>query len=194
MIDLVAEVFDDGAPGAPAARPPHVPVAAQADRWARARRVLLALAPEELARVEEALLVEDAGGCEALAAFLEQPSPVATLDTLETATRWLRRIEGWAAEAPPARRASLVGAANATLGRIEQILGRRPPEPKSDEVQDAIRGEMDSCVEHLLRHTKERAAKLARDRAELDAWAAATLGPGTAAELARRLVDMLGAP
>jgi hypothetical protein len=81
----------------------------------------------------------------------------------------------------------------ASLGKsLATVKSRRPPEPKPDQVQEAIRGEMESCVAFLLRPTREAAATFTRARRELDRWAGQELAPRAAAELGQRLDAMLG--
>lgn len=188
VTDLFEEVFGEAPPEAPAreAAPDAVVPGDAAVWWARAVR---ALAPETADAVEEAVEAGRAGG---EAAFLEvvERVPLEAPDTLETARRALRRIEIWMSEAPPARRAALVSALNSTLGRVEQIEAKRPAPPQPNALHEALRAEMDTCTDHLLRHTRERAAKFRTDRAAL--FDGLDIAPGLRAEVQRRVDAMLG--
>jgi hypothetical protein len=78
----------------------------------------------------------------------------------------------------------------ATSTALAKVKAQRPPEQRPDEVQEAIRGEMGTCVEHLLRHTREAASHLDRARAGL--LDGLDLGPAVLAEIRRRVDGMLG--
>lgn len=123
------------------------------------------------------------------------PISLADMDPLQALARAIDRVERDLATLHPsqvaARRQSY--AAIATFaGRMDTILSKRPRVTPPNEVHEALRGASGTCVELLLRHTREAAAKFARDRAALVQWATEELPPKLAAELVRRMDNMLG--
>ncbi len=117
---------------------------------------------------------------------------IEAVDTLEEARALLRDLKKKMETADPVRYASLAEKALSAINRIEQIEARRPRAPAPDEVNDRIRSAMGTSVDHLLRHTREAAAKLAADRRDFEAWCSATLAPAHAAEVVSRVNAMLG--
>lgn len=124
----------------------------------------------------------------------EPPPPVVLdLDPLSALTRAIERVERDLEALPPnavVARRQAYETVGRLAGRMEAILSKRPRPPSADEVQERIRGAMDSCVGWLLRHTRERAARLKTDRAAL--FEGLDIAPGLAAELGRRVDAMLG--
>jgi hypothetical protein len=146
------------------------------------------------AEVEEGLEVHTRGGEDALAPWLARP-----VEAVEVGVDELAALRGaldlsveLAARAEPGGPALRALAQVASLGKsVASVRAKRPAEPKPDEVQEAIRAEMETCVEHLLRPVREAAARLQRDRAAL--LGGLDVGPATVAEISRRVDAMLGA-
>jgi hypothetical protein len=131
---------------------------------------------------------------------LSDPAPAGPAldgDPLAVLARALDRVERDLAALPPAAVAAR-RLGYATLGQLsakmEGILSKRPRMLKPDEVHEAIRGEMDTAIAKLLKPVAEAEAKLRRDRAELETWAAQELAPRTAQELLARVDAMFGGP
>ena len=158
------------------------------------RRILDARNGAARAELDEGLAVHVAGGEAALAPWLARPIRAVEIDRDELVT--LREGLGFALGV--ARTAEAGGPQLRALGILDRLAksvsvvsARRPRDERPDEVDERVRGAMDACVDHLLRHTREAAAKLERDRAELAAWASTNLGPRLAAELERSVGAML---
>jgi hypothetical protein len=125
-------------------------------------------------------------------ADLELAEDATDEDTLLLARRLLSKVERRIRSADPVRFASLIEKANGLIGRVEQIEARRPKAPAPDEVNERLRAAMGSTVGHLLKHTREAAAKLSADRKAFAEWARSTLAPAHAFEAVARVDAMLG--
>lgn len=161
------------------------------------RRILDARYAPARAELDDGLAVHVAGGEPALAAWLSRPIARVEIDGDELDA--LREGLGFAVGV--ARAADAGGPQLRALGIVDRlgksisvVASRRPHEPKPDEVHEALRGAADTAVEHLLRHTREVAAKLTRDRGALATWARQELAPRVAAELLGKVGEMLGGP
>jgi phosphoribosyl-ATP pyrophosphohydrolase len=158
------------------------------------RRILQARDPSALAELD-AGLVEAAKGEPSLVAWLTRPiaRPEIT-DPLQAALDGLATVNALVAKISPTdrRAATFLGALSNLSKTVENISKNRPSAPTVDEVTERIAKVRDEAVRKILEHTTEAREKLAKDRADLVAWAGANLGPMIAAELERRLGVMLG--
>jgi hypothetical protein len=124
-----------------------------------------------------------------------EPEGDVDLDPLATLARAQRGLERDLANLSPelvaSRRAIgtvLVQVAKAT----EAIRRMRPAEPTPNEIHEKVRAAMSTSADFLLRHTREAAAKLAKDRKDFEVWCTATLAPAHAAEVVSKVDRMLG--
>jgi hypothetical protein len=169
-------------------------VSGRPDLLALVYRILDARNAPAGAELREGLRLHVAEGESGLTAWLSRPIERAELtgDELDALREGLEFAVGVARKAerggPQLQALTIVE----RLGKsISVVTARRPPALKPNEVQEAIRGEMDTCVEHLLRHTREAATKLERARLDFDAWARSAFGEHGGAEAVRRLNEML---
>jgi hypothetical protein len=157
------------------------------------RRILDARNPAARAELDEGLVVATRGEPE-LDAWLVRPPEVPELvgDELDALSGVLADLRALLAKAGPdaGPRIAIVKALDGVSKSLSVVRARTRPEPKPDAVHEAIRGQMDTCVAHLLRHTREEAAAFEQRRGALTAWAS-TLGP-IGGEVVRRVDEMLG--
>lgn len=168
-------------------------VADRPDLLALVRRVLGARDPAALRELDDGLEVFTRGGEEALAPWLSRPlAGAAKVDPLDACLAGLAAAVAHAEALSPLhpKAPTVLGALAGLAQRVENIAKGRPKAPTRDEVQEAVRGAMDSCVEFVLKPTREAAAKLVRDRAAL--LDGLDVGPATASEIGRRVDAMLG--
>ncbi len=183
------------APGSPAAELPQGgAVSTRPDLLELVRRILDARNAGARAELDDGLAVHVAGGEPALAVWLARPIARVEIDGDELDA--LREGLGFAVGV--ARSAEAGGPQLRALGIVDRlgksisvVASRRPHVPAPDEVHEAIRGEMNTTVEQLLRHTREAAAAFNAARTDLVTWAA-NLGPVLGPELLRRVDAMLG--
>ncbi len=161
-------VVDSGAAGAPVTgTDSHHPERLRA--IALCRRILLARNPAALAELD-AGLVEAAKGEAALDAWCARPQVVGEkVDPIDALGRALDAATSHAAGLPPLhpRVSPLLQTVAKLSAQLESVAQKRPRAPTPDEVHERLRVAMGECTEHLLRHTREAATTLRRQRAAL---------------------------
>lgn len=171
-------------------------VSGRPDLLALVREILDARYPAARAELDEGLRIHARGEPDLFAAWKGRPPDAAEPagDELEALGAVLADLRALLAKAGPdaGPRIAIVKALDGVSKSLSVVKSRRAPEVKPDEVNERIRAADDACVEHLLRHTREAAAKLERDRAELVAWGRGAFGEHGGGELERRVGAMLG--
>lgn len=154
-----------------AALPQGGAVSGRPDLLELVRRILDARNGAALAELEEGLVVAARGEAE-LVAWLVRPVVALSLDVdeLDALSRGLDLAVEIVSRAQPGGPQLRALRELTSLGKsVAAVRARRPAALAPDAVDERVRGAMDTCVEHLLRHTREATAKLDRDRAALAA-------------------------
>lgn len=160
------------------------------------REILDARHPAARAELDQGLVVHARGDAGAFEAWKVRPPEVAEVvgDELDALGAVLADLRALLAKAGPdaGPRIAIVKALDGVSKSLSVVRLRRPHIESPDQVQEQVRGAMDTCVEWLLLPVREAAAKLKRDRARLFDGLTEDVAPRHLATIGARVDAMLG--